>query len=117
MEKGSGVTRVSGSLEHLGITVMAAGMALAVATWAYGVYCYVQMVRHRRAGVPMFSIAWPAAYLTERGRTFRRRALLSYAAFAILALFLVLWGRFIASRVELEPGKPPGMTESLPARA
>jgi hypothetical protein len=81
-------------MEQFGLAVMALVLALAVATWVYGIYCYVQMVRHRRPGVPMFSMAWPAAYLTERGREFRRRALLSYAAFGLLALLLILWGRF-----------------------
>jgi formate hydrogenlyase subunit 4 len=80
-------------VEELGLAVMALVLAVAVATWIYGIYCYVQMVRHRRAGVPMFSMMWPTAYLSERGRAFRRRALLSYAAFALLALLLILWGR------------------------
>jgi hypothetical protein len=69
-------------------------LALAVAVWAYGVYCYVQMMRHRRPGIPLFSIVWPAEYLTARGLEFRRKALWSYAAFALLALALILLGRF-----------------------
>jgi len=67
-------------------------LALAAAVWAYGVYCYVQMLRHRRPGVPMLSVVWPLENLTERGREFRRRALLSYAAFGVLALLLILLG-------------------------
>jgi hypothetical protein len=74
---------------------MAAGMlAIAITAWVYGVYCYVQMVRHRRSGVPVLSMRWPAEFLTERGREFRRRALLSYAVFAVVALLLMLWGKF-----------------------
>lgn len=72
-------------------------LALAVAVWAYGVYCYVQMMRHRRPGIPLFSIIWPAEYLTERGIEFRRRALWSYAVFAFLALLLILLGRLAGS--------------------
>lgn len=69
---------------------MAVLLALMIATWAHGIYCYAQMVRHRRPGVPAFSMFWPAEFLTERGIAYRRRALKSYAAFAVLALFLVL---------------------------
>jgi formate hydrogenlyase subunit 4 len=70
--------------------VVAVLLALMIATWAHGIYCYVQMVRHRRPGVPAFSMFWPAEFLTERGITYRRRALRSYAAFAVLAPLLVL---------------------------
>jgi hypothetical protein len=70
---------------------MALVLALMCAAWVYGLYCYVQMVRHRLPGVPALSMLWPAQYLDQRGREFRRRALLSYAAFAILALLLVLF--------------------------
>jgi hypothetical protein len=73
-------------------------LALVVAVWAYGVYCYVQMVRHRRPGVPALSMVWPAEYLTERGLEFRRRALWSYAAFGGLAVLLILLGRLVGSR-------------------
>ena len=73
-------------------------LALAVAAWAYGVYCYVQMVRHRQPGVPMLSLFWPAEYLTGRGLEFRRRALWSYAAFGVLALLLILLGRLLGRR-------------------
>jgi hypothetical protein len=71
-------------------------LALAVAAWAYGVYCYIQMVRHRLPGVPALSMLWPAERLTKRGLEFRRRALWTYAAFAVLALLLMILG---ASRV------------------
>jgi hypothetical protein len=67
-------------------------LALAVAAWAYGVYCYIQMVRHRLPGVPSLSMLWPAERLTKQGLEFRRRALWSYAAFAVLALLLVILG-------------------------
>jgi len=40
----------------------------------------------------MLSVVWPLENLTERGREFRRRALLSYAAFGVLALLLILLG-------------------------
>lgn len=65
-------------------------LALMVAAWAHGIYCYVHMVRHRRSGVPAFSMLWPAESLSEKGLEYRRRALRSYAAFALLALLLVL---------------------------
>jgi hypothetical protein len=73
---------------------MSAMLALAIAAWVYGIYCYVQMVRHRRTGVPVLSMRWPGEFLTERGREFRRRALLSYAVFAVVALLLMFWGKF-----------------------
>ena len=82
---------------QFGLAVAALLLALAIAAWAYGVYCYVQMVRHRRPGVPLFSMVWPAEYLTERGLEFRRRALLTYAAFGVLALLLILLGRLAGS--------------------
>lgn len=68
-------------------------LALAVAAWAYGVYCYVQMVRHRQPGVPRLSMVWPTQYLTERGLEFRRRALWSYLTFGTLAVLLVILGQ------------------------
>jgi hypothetical protein len=82
----------SSSGEQLGLAVTAILMAVAIASWIYGVYCYIQMVRHRRPGVPPLSMMWPAQFLTERGREFRRRALLSYGVFAALGLLLILWG-------------------------
>jgi hypothetical protein len=48
------------------------------------------MVRHRRPGVPMYSVVWPAESLTEQGLMYRRRALWSYAAFAVLAVLLMI---------------------------
>lgn len=68
-------------------------LALAVLAWAYGVYCYVQMVRHRQAGVRALSVIWPAQHLTPLGIEYRRRALLSYGVFVALALVLILLGR------------------------
>jgi hypothetical protein len=76
--------------EQFWSAVIAIVLALLVTVWAYGIYCYVQMVRHRHPGVPRHSLLWPAEYLTERGREFRSRALRSYVAFALLALLLVL---------------------------
>ena len=75
------------------LAAAAAVLALAVVAWAHGVYCYVQMVRNRRAGVSALSLIWPADYLTPRGQHYRRRALLSYGAFAIAALVLILLKR------------------------
>ncbi|CAN5877646.1 hypothetical protein BH24GEM1_BH24GEM1_10110 [soil metagenome] len=71
--------------------------ALAIALWAHGVYCYVQMVRHRRPGVSPLEIAWTPERLTPRGMEYRRRALRSYAAFAILAVTLMVIGSLLAA--------------------
>jgi hypothetical protein len=70
-------------------------LALAGLAWAYGVYCYIQMVRHRQPWVPALSIMWPAQYLTTRGLEYRRRALVSYAMFMVLGSVLVLLGRLV----------------------
>ena len=77
------------SSERVWLAGIAVVLALMVASWIYGIYCYVQMVRHRRRGIPAASLLWPPECLSERGREFRRRALWSYALFAGLALFLV----------------------------
>jgi hypothetical protein len=79
---------ISGERFWLGVVSLV--LALMVVVWAYGIYCYVQMVRYRQPGIRASSLIWPAEYLTERGREFRRRALRSYAAFALLALVLIL---------------------------
>jgi hypothetical protein len=73
------------------------GTAVAIVLWAYGVYCYVQMVRHRRPGVSAFEFAWPPERLTPLGLEYRRRALRSYAAFAVVALLLMLFGRLLGT--------------------
>jgi hypothetical protein len=78
-----------GSGERFGLALFATVLALMVAAWVYGIYCYIQMVRHRRPGVPASSLLWPPQYLTERGQKFRRRALWSYGIFAALALSLI----------------------------
>jgi hypothetical protein len=78
--------------EQLALAIVAVLLAVGVSAWLYGVYCYIQMVRHRKAGVPLLSMMWPAQFLTQRGQEFRRRALLSYGVFAIVGLLLVLWG-------------------------
>jgi hypothetical protein len=75
--------------ERVWLAVIAVVLALMITTWIYGIYCYVQMVRHRRSGIPASSLLWPPEYLSERGREFRRRALWTYALFAGLALLLV----------------------------
>jgi ABC-type branched-subunit amino acid transport system permease subunit len=68
-------------------------LALAVAAWAYGVYCYAQMVRHRRPGVSGFTVIWPRERLTATGAEYRRRALLSYAAVVALLVSVLLLAR------------------------
>ena len=78
---------------RLDLAVPALVLALAVAVWAYGAYCYVQMVRHRQPGVPSLSMVWPTHNLTGRGLEFRRRALWSYLAFGVLAVLLVILGK------------------------
>ena len=72
------------------MALLAIGCAIAIALWLYGVYCYVQMVRHRVRGTKSFQMAWPPDHLTERGREFRRRALRTYAWFALVALVLFI---------------------------
>lgn len=83
------------SNEDLTTAAVAVVLALMVVVWVHGVYCYVQMVRHRRPGIPASSLIWPAQFLSERGLQFRRRALRSYAAFAILALILILLNQLL----------------------
>jgi hypothetical protein len=76
--------------EQFWLALVAIVLALMTAAWAYGTYCYVQMVRHRRPGIPMLAMLWPAESLTERGREFRKGVLRSYAAFGVLALVLLI---------------------------
>jgi len=38
----------------------------------------------------MYSVVWPAESLTELGLMYRRRALWSYAVFALLAVLLMI---------------------------
>jgi hypothetical protein len=83
------------SNEELTTAVVAVVLALMVVVWVHGVYCYVQMVRHRRPGIPASSLIWPAQFLSERGLQFRRRALWSYAAFAVLAVLLILLSQLL----------------------
>jgi hypothetical protein len=85
-------------VEPVGIALLAIGCAIAIALWLYGVYCYVQMVRHRVQGTRSFQIAWPPDHLTERGREFRRRALRTYAWFALVALVLFLLTTIFGAR-------------------
>ncbi|HWB40498.1 MAG TPA: hypothetical protein VG500_04520 [Gemmatimonadales bacterium] len=79
----------------LGLAAFSLGAAIAVGLWAHGVYCYVQMVRHRRPGVSALEVAWSPDRLTPAGLEYRRRALRSYAAFAILAVLLMIAGRLL----------------------
>jgi hypothetical protein len=88
-------------VEKLGIGLFALGFAGAFALWIYGVYCYVQMVRHRTAGTHPFQVAWPSDQLTPTGREFRRRALRAYAWFAVLAIALLILSYFF------RPSTPP----------
>lgn len=81
----------------LGLAAFSAGTAVAIALWVYGVYCYVQMVRHRRPGVSPFELAWSPDRLTPLGLEYRRRALRSYAAFGILGILLMALGSLLAS--------------------
>jgi hypothetical protein len=74
------------------LAVAALVLALTALAWTYGVYCYVQMVRHRRSGVPALSVLWPAQRLTKQGLEFRRRLLWSYAVFVVLAVVLMILG-------------------------
>lgn len=79
------------------LAAFSVGLAVAIALWVSGLYCYVQMVRHRRPGVSPLELAWPAERLTAQGLAYRRRALRSYAAFGILAILLMVLGRLLAA--------------------
>jgi hypothetical protein len=101
-ESGIGVSRWSSrrlriisNQETFWTAAVAVLLALMVAAWAHGIYCYVQMVRHRRPGIPAFSMLWPAEFLTAAGLEYRRRALRSYVAFGILAVLLVIVNQFL----------------------
>jgi hypothetical protein len=80
-----------------GLAAFSVGAAGAIALWVYGLYCYVQMVRHRRPGVSPLELAWSPDRLTPRGLEYRRRALRSYAAFGILAILLMVLGSLLAA--------------------
>ena len=80
----------------LGLVAFSVGAAVAIALWVHGVYCYVQMVRHRRPGVSALEVAWSPERLTPLGLQYRRRALRSYAAFGILAVVLMVVGSLLA---------------------
>jgi hypothetical protein len=90
---GKGVARV---VLDIRLALASLIMALAVAAWAYGVYCYVQMVRHRRPGVSGFTVIWPRQRLTATGAEYRRRALWSYAAVIALLVSALLLVRLPA---------------------
>ena len=81
----------------LGLAAFSFGAAVAIALWVHGVYCYVQMVRHRRPGVSPLEVAWSSDRLTPVGLAYRQRALRSYAAFGILALLLMVAGSLLAA--------------------
>ena len=81
--------------ERIWTAVIALVLALMIVAWMYGIYCYIQMVRHRRPGIPASSLLWPPGFLTAEGREFRRRALWSYAVFAIMAVFLITLNYFL----------------------
>jgi hypothetical protein len=85
-------------VEKLGFALVAICCAGAIGLWIYGVYCYIQMVRHRVPGAHPFQVAWLPDQLTPLGREFRRRALRSYALFAGLALVLLILTTLFASR-------------------
>jgi formate hydrogenlyase subunit 4 len=86
---------MSETTQSVWTAIVALVLALMIAAWAYGTYCYVQMVRHRRPGVPASSMFWPTEALSERGRAFRTRVLRSYAAFAVLALVMIVLNQLI----------------------
>jgi hypothetical protein len=81
----------------LGLAAFSIGAAVAFALWVHGVYCYIQMVRHRRPGVSPLEVAWSSDRLTPLGLEYRRRALRSYAAFGILAVLLMVAGSLLAA--------------------
>ena len=81
----------------LGLAAFSFGAAVAIGLWVHGVYCYVQMVRHRRAGVSPFEVAWSSDRLTPLGLEYRQRSLRSYAAFGILAVLLMIAGTLLAA--------------------
>jgi hypothetical protein len=81
----------------LGLAAFSLGAAVAIGLWVYGVYCYIQMVRHRRLGVSPLEVAWSPDRLTPLGLEYRRRALRSYAAFGILAVVLMVAGSLLAA--------------------
>jgi hypothetical protein len=85
-------------VDSLGIALVAVGCAIAIALWAYGVYCYVQMVRHRVPGTNPFQVAWFPDQLTQHGREFRRRALRTYAWLVLLGLLLFLLTTMLGTR-------------------
>ena len=80
-----------------GLAAFSFGAAVAIALWVHGLYCYVQMVRHRRPGVSPLELTWSPDRLTPLGLTYRRRALRSYAAFGILAILLLAIGSLLAA--------------------
>jgi len=80
-----------------GLAAFSVGAAVAIALWVYGLYCYVQMVRHRRPGVSPLELAWSPDRLTPLGLEYRRRALRSYAAFGVLAILLMVFGNLLAA--------------------
>jgi hypothetical protein len=94
-------------VESLGTAVIALGCAIAVGLWAYGVYCYLQMVRHRVPGTNPFQIAWSPDRLTPLGLEFRRRALRTYLWFAVVAVLLLLLSTVFA---RLLSSAPPSAT-------
>jgi len=84
-------------LNMLALVAFSVAVAVALALWVHGVYCYIQMVRHRRPGVSPLEVAWSADRLTPLGLEYRRRALRSYAAFGLLAVLLMVAGSLLAA--------------------
>ena len=84
-------------MERLGTAFVAIACAIAIALWVYGIYCYVQMVRHRAPGTSAFQMAWPTDHLTERGHEYRRRALRTYAWFGLVAVVLFILTRILST--------------------
>jgi hypothetical protein len=90
-------------VELFAIAVIAIGCAGAVVLWAYGVYCYIQMVRNRVPGTDPLQLAWSPAKLTLRGLDYRHRALRAYLWFAVVAVLLLLLSTAFARMLSSVP--------------
>jgi hypothetical protein len=90
-------------VEKLAIALIAIGCAIAIVLWAYGVYCYVQMVRNRTPGAHPLQLVWSSDHLTQRGREFRHRALRTYLWFTVVAVLLLLVSSLFAHLLSSAP--------------
>ena len=46
---------------------------IGVGSWVYGIYCWFQTIRHRKANLPVYGIVLSPDQLTPVGRVFLRR--------------------------------------------